>query len=55
MDHFGLVKTVNRLGESIVVAVADASDRGLDARLSLALGVTDADVFCLHSSGRRNT
>ena len=33
MDELGLVKTVDRLGESIVVTVANTSDRGLDARL----------------------
>jgi hypothetical protein len=27
MDHFGLVEPVDRLGERVVVAVADAADR----------------------------
>jgi hypothetical protein len=31
MDDLGLVKSVDGLGQSIVVAVADAADRGLDA------------------------
>jgi hypothetical protein len=33
MDDLSLVKTVDRFGQSIVVAVADASDGRLDARL----------------------
>ena len=45
MDHLGLVETVDRLGESIVVAVADAADRRLDAGLGQALGVFDRDVL----------
>ena len=45
MDHLGLVEAVDRLGESVVVAVADAADRGLDAGFGQALGVADADVL----------
>ncbi len=33
------------LGERVVVAVADAADRGLDAGLGEALGVADRDVL----------
>ena len=45
VDHLGLVETVNRFAESIVVAVADATDRRLDAGLRQALGVSNADVL----------
>jgi hypothetical protein len=30
MDHLGLVEAVDRLGERIIVAVADAADRALE-------------------------
>src|SRR5690606_26907017 len=45
MDDLGLVEAVDRFGESVVIAVADAADRRLDARLGQALGVADADVL----------
>ena len=41
MDYLGLVETVYRFGESIVVAVADAADRGFDAGFRQALGVSN--------------
>jgi len=46
MDDLGLIETVGRLGEGVVVIVTDAADGGLDARLRQALGVpvgTDTD------------
>src|SRR5437763_16878770 len=39
MDDFGLVEAVDRFSASIVVAVADTADGGLDARLGQPLGV----------------
>ena len=45
MDHFGLVKAVDRLGQSIVVAVADAADRGLDPGLGKPFAVSDRDIL----------
>ena len=39
MDDLGLVETVDRLGESIVITVADAAHRRLDARLHQPLGI----------------
>ena len=33
VDHLGFVETVDRLGQSVVVAVADTADRRFDARL----------------------
>jgi hypothetical protein len=45
MDHLGFVEAVDGLGEGIVVAVADAADRGLDACLSKPLGILDRDVL----------
>ena len=44
-DHLSLEQADNRLGESIVVAVADAADGGLDAGGGQALGVADRDVL----------
>jgi hypothetical protein len=41
MDHLGLVKTVDGFGECVVIAVADAADRRLDACLHQAFGVLD--------------
>ena len=45
MDDLGFVKTVDCLGESIVVTVADAADRTLNAGPCEALGVSDGDVW----------
>ena len=45
MDDLGLVEAVDRLGQSIVVAVADAADRRLDPGLGEALGVLDRHVL----------
>jgi hypothetical protein len=45
MDDLGLVETVDRLGESIVITVADAAHRRLDARLRQPLGLLDRDVL----------
>jgi len=45
VDHFGLVKATNRLGQSVVIVVADTADRGLDARFGKAFGVLDRDVL----------
>ena len=39
MDDLGLVETVDRFGEGVVVAVAHAAYRRLDARFGQALGV----------------
>ena len=44
-DHLSLEQADDRLGESIVVAVADAADRRLDAGIGQALGVADRDVL----------
>ena len=45
MDDLGFVETVDGLGQSIVVAVADAADRRFDAGFGQALGVFDRDVL----------
>ena len=45
MDQLRLVEAVDRLGESVVIAVADATDGGLDPGLGEALGVANADVL----------
>ena len=45
VDHLGLVEAVDRLGQSVVIAVADAADRGLDPGLGQALGVLDRYVL----------
>ncbi len=45
VDDLGLVKTVDRLGQDIVVAVANAADRWFDPGLGKALGILDRDVL----------
>lgn len=45
MNQFRLVQAVDRLGQRIVVAVAPAADRRLDAGLSQPFAVADADVL----------
>jgi hypothetical protein len=49
VDHLGpfgeaqdrLVKAIDRLGQSVVIAVADTADRGLDADFGEAFGIVD--------------
>ena len=45
VDHLGLVRTVDRLGQSVVVAIADATDRRLDPGFGEALGVLDEHLL----------
>ena len=45
VDDLGFVEAVDGLGQGIVVAIADATDRRLDAGLGQALGVFDRDVL----------
>jgi hypothetical protein len=45
MNDLGLVKTVDRFGESIVLTVANASDRWLDARLGQPFGIANGHVL----------
>jgi hypothetical protein len=45
MDDLGLLETVDFFGESVVIAVADASDRRLDACFGQALGLFDRQVL----------
>jgi hypothetical protein len=45
MNDLSLVKTVDRLGESVVVAVSDAADGRLDAGFRQTLGVSNANVL----------
>ena len=45
MDDLGLVQPVDRLGQGVVVGVALAAHRGLDASFCQALGVANADVL----------
>ena len=45
MDDLGFVEAVDRLGQSIVVAVAYAAHRRFDAGFGQALGVFDRDVL----------
>ncbi|EGL62095.1 integrase, catalytic region [Agrobacterium sp. ATCC 31749] len=46
MDHFGLVKAVDRFGESVVVGIANVADRRLEYLI---------DTYWADSTGRRNT
>src|SRR5690606_13594324 len=45
MDDLGLVKTVDRFGESIVVTITNASDRRLDACLRQPFGIANGYVL----------
>ena len=45
MDDLGLVETVDRFGEGIVVRVADAADGRLDSGFGEALGVFDRNIL----------
>ena len=45
MDDLGLVKAIDRLGQGVVVAVADAADRRFDAGFGEPLGVFDRDIL----------
>ena len=45
MDDLGLVEAVDRLGQRVVVAVADTAHRRFDAGFGEALGVADADIL----------
>ncbi len=45
VDHLGLEEADHRLGERVIVAVADAADGGFDAGVGEALGILDRDVL----------
>jgi hypothetical protein len=45
MNDLGLVETVDRFGESIVIAVTDAPNRRLDTCFSQALGIPDRHIL----------
>ena len=45
VDHLGLVEPVDRLGERIVVGIADTADGRLDAGLGQALGIFDREIL----------
>jgi hypothetical protein len=41
MDELGLIEAIDRLGESVVVGIADAANRRFDACLRQALGILE--------------
>jgi hypothetical protein len=45
MDDLGLVDAVDGLGQSVVIAVPAAADRGLDAGLGQPFAIANADVL----------
>lgn len=45
MDEFGLAKTVDRFGQSVVLAVANAADRRRDPGLGKAFCILDREVL----------
>lgn len=45
MDQLGLVQAIDRLGQGVVVTVATAADRRLDAGFGQAFAIADADVL----------
>ena len=44
-NDLGLVEAIDRLGQGVVVGVADRSDRGLEAGLRLPFGVADGQIL----------
>jgi hypothetical protein len=55
-DQFGLVETVDRLSEGVIVGAADRPDRGLDAGFSEPFGEPDrrilAEILYLYGAQR---
>lgn len=45
MDDLGLVKTVDRFSESVVIAVANTPDRRLDARFRQPFGIANGHIL----------
>jgi len=45
VDHFRLVKAIDRFRQSVVITVADAADRWLDAGFCEAFGIF-IDTYC---------
>ena len=45
MDDLGFEEAVDRLGQSIVVAVADAAHRRLDTSVGQTFSILDRDVL----------
>ena len=45
VDHFGFVEADDGLGQRVVVGVANAADRGLDAGVGEPLGAADRQVL----------
>jgi hypothetical protein len=45
VDDLGLEEAVDRLGQGVVVAVADAADRGFDPGFGQALGVANGQIL----------
>ena len=45
MNDLGFEEADHRFGERVVIAIADAADRGLDPGLGETLGVANADML----------
>ncbi len=45
MNHFGLVKSIDTLRQSVVTGIADAANRRLDAGFRQPFGVLDRDIL----------
>jgi hypothetical protein len=45
VDQLGFVEAVDGFGERVVIAIADAADRRLDAGFCKVLGVFDRDIL----------
>ena len=45
VDDFGLERTIDRLGQSIVLTVANAANQVLDASLSQPFGIFDRQIL----------
>ena len=47
-NHLGLVQADHRFSERVVVRIADAPDRSLDAGVGQALGVSNSEQYASH-------
>ena len=45
MDHFGFVKAVDSFGESVILAVANATDRRFDSGFRQSFGIFDREIL----------
>jgi hypothetical protein len=55
VDHLGVVNTIERLGQSVVIAVADTADQGSMFASAKSFGILDRDVLAAAIAGKGET